>query len=927
MSDNHDAAIAVAQILVSNRLRSGEERITDAILRDQARAAIGVLGGNLNEDQLTADLIAIYNVSTKDSTVLVDDQERLPWIKAANKSNWRYWQRYKTHLLRTLPLAVVEQVDKDTDNIAGQLGDPRRGGSWDRRGLVVGEVQSGKTTNYTALVCKAADIGYKVIIVLTGVHESLRVQTQIRLEEGFLGRNSATNRSVGVGLIDPGPNPTTVTTRAPKGDFKKAIAEHLAMGLSDSSEPLLLVMKKNQALLRNVLGFFEKEASHSTRELPLLIIDDEADNASINTGVQRVTSAGPDLMAAPTAINLGIRKLLKTFGRRAYVGYTATPFANIFIHHRAETTVADLDLFPQNFIVNLHSPSNYFGVSQAFGIGDDADDNASALLRATDRGQGDRAELAAWLPPGHKSGYRPRLDNGLGIPRSLWRAMLSFVLSTAIRKLRGQLTDHNSMLIHVTRFVALQAIVHNSVSEVLDRIVRSLRYADPSRDEVWLELHDLFVNDFALTTARMEQSSLLGVGRLPSWEELSATLHLVAGRIRIKKINGEAQDVLDYEMHKHEGIDVIAIGGDKLSRGLTLEGLTVSYFARPSDTFDTLLQMGRWFGFRPGYLDLCRLYTTLDLRTAFERVAVAGHELREDFDFMAGINMTPEEFGLKVRSFPKLKPTASNKRRHAPEVVMYQTYAGKVSEAKSFSFDIGIRERNLLALRGLVNNLEGVGPPSSPSWESETGERSYRGDNLWTNVPAAPVIQFLKSYATEPSARRANSLLWTRYIETQIKKTNELTTWNVALFGGTLGDGVRLGSISVKQRERAIDEEVEQNDGYRIRRLVTNRDAGIDLSRLAWDAGREFSAQARADGRVPVEPTSSGNCRARQEFGISPLLMIYLPSASADVISDVPVVGVAIAFPSSGNAIGQLVSYTVNSVFLEDSDEDWELTE
>jgi hypothetical protein len=337
--------------------------------------------------------------------------------------------------------------------------------------------------------------------------------------------------------------------------------------------------------------------------------------------------------------------------------------------------------------------------------------------------------------------------------------------------------------------------------------------------------------------------------------------------------------------------------------------------------------MGRWFGYRPGYLDLCRLYTSDDLRGAFERVAVAGNELREEFDFMAGIKMTPNEFGLKVRSYPQLKPTASNKRRHAPEVVMYQTYAGKVSEAKSFSLDQGVLRQNLDALSGLVEALTATSSPVSPSYDSDTGKRSYSGDKLWKDVPATTILQFLKRYETEPSARRANSVLWSRYIDTQIKRSGELSSWNVALYGGTIGGGVRLGGLVVKQRERAIDEFVEQGNGYRIRRLVTNRDAGIDLDRSVWDAGRRFSSNEGPDDRLVVEPTSKGNCRARQEFGVSPLLMVYLPSPGDKVLAGLPVVGVALAFPSSSKAVAQLVSYTVNSVFLEDPNVDWEFTE
>lgn len=922
MKENHDAAVAVAQILISNLLRTSRDKLSDEIIRAQAKAANAVLGGNIDEDKLTSDLIAIYNVTAIEASMLVDDRIRTQWLPGVDRATWRFWPRYRTQLLHSMPEKVVNQVDVDTDRIIEQLESPEHKGVWDRRGLVVGEVQSGKTTNYTALVCKAADVGYKVIIVLAGIHESLRVQTQMRLEEGFLGRNSLSAKLIGVGLIDPKPFPATMTTRKPKGDFKKQLAENLAMSL-DGHEPLLLVIKKNRALLKNVLNFLANSSNGAARQLPLLIVDDEADNASINTSHQNVDNVrGADLSAQPTAINSSIRQILKTFDRKAYVGYTATPFANIFIHHQAETDADALDLFPRDFIVNLHAPSNYFGVAEAFGLSDDIEGSGQPLLRSIDASIEDQGELHAWLPPGHTAAYRPKLNSGRSIPKSLWRAILSFVLATAIRKLRGQVTAHNSMLIHVTRFTALQDQVFEAVSEQVEAIGRALRYADRQKDENWTELRRLFDTDFQPTTDLLASSNLPGTGHLRDWETVADTLFQSASGIKIKKINGVAEDILDYELHKHEGIDVIAIGGDKLSRGLTLEGLTVSYFTRPSNTFDTLLQMGRWFGYRPGYLDLCRLYTTDTLRSAFENIARAGDELREDFDQMAGLHMTPIEFGLKVRSYPRLKPTASNKRRHAEDVILYKTYAGKVSEAKSFSLDTAILQSNMTALSELVADLRKRSSPNSPAY----GSRSYAEDYLWKGVSAEPVLTFLDQYGTEASARRANSGLWARYIQTQIDKAGELQHWNVALFNGSLGEEIDVGGLTVQRRLRAPDSFVDQTGGYRIRRLVTNRDVGIDLDEPAWNLARRFKQQNAPEAKVPVEPTSQANCWARKQLQLPPLLMLYLPSPEQQ-LSDTPVLGVAIAFPGSDRAIPQLVSYTVNSVYLQDPDFEWEESE
>ena len=165
---------------------------------------------------------------------------------------------------------------------------------------------------------------------------------------------------------------------------------------------------------------------------------------------------------------------------------------------------------------------------------------------------------------------------------------------------------------------------------------------------------------------------------MPSWEEVSSQLPDVVSDIQVRMINGTAKDALDYSEYEGAGLKVIAIGGDKLARGLTLEGLCVSYFLRASRMYDTLMQMGRWFGYRPGYLDLCRLYTTPDLSEWFGHIADAAEELREEFDIMAATGATPREYGLKVQSHPVLMVNlkAKDEVGEEPDVVLQWATAG-----------------------------------------------------------------------------------------------------------------------------------------------------------------------------------------------------------------------------------------------------------
>ncbi|CUX58432.1 Z1 domain-containing protein [Agrobacterium genomosp. 13] len=923
MAEQYDAALAVAQILIGNVLRDGQE-LTTEIIKAQAVSASSVFGGGIDAEQLAADLVEKFKVFVGPASVLVDDSSAEPWLPGTDRSSWKYWPRYEKYLLHSLPKTVVTQSDADTDLVLGLLGDPQKAGAWDRRGLVVGEVQSGKTTNYTSLVCKAADAGYKVIIVLAGVHESLRMQTQIRLDEGFLGRRSDTREAIGVGLIDPSAEPISATTRSLRGDFNKTIARQLDLPLN-SGPPILLVVKKNARNLQNVRNFLagtndEVPANH-IRGVPLLIIDDESDHASVDTHGQSFgNDMQPDRNFEPTAINSAIRQILRLFEQKAYVGYTATPFANIFIHFKGLTDKEDKDLFPRNFIVNLHPPSNYFGATRAFGLErDDGLSHGNALVRVIDGTDNDKLQLAKWMPARHKQIHEPADVTSDGFPSTLRRAILSFLLACAIRKLRGQVTEHNSMLVHVTRFTRLQKLVFDQIDEFLAKTRRALRYESDGPGTIWDELRRLLDEDFGKTTDILRIEGLQDLGRIPDWRTIAPTLASIADRVRLKEINGQAGDVLDYENFKGEGIDVIAVGGDKLSRGLTLEGLTVSYFARQTEMYDTLLQMGRWFGYRPGYLDLCRLYTTSILEEAFEHIAVASDELRREFDYMQSLRIRPIDYGLKVLSHERLKATAANKRKHAADILIYDTYAGKVSETKSFSLDKTVLENNRDALASLLKALGVSGKSTSPLYTSGDRVRSYDKSLLWKDVHSKVILEFLSDYETEKSARLANSRLWRSYILEQLEESGDLKKWNVAVINGDDdGKPFKVGGLDITGRVRRPDILVNQNSGYRIKRLVTNRDVGIDLDDVAWDRARGYDPTDPLSGAPLREPTSQSNCLVRENMGLNPLLLVYLPHEK-DYDGSLPIVGVAIAFPGSERAKRKAVRYTVNAVYIEES--------
>ena len=881
-------------------------------IRNKVTSALGLnpLWADVDVESLVKELETRFNVHIGHATMLQDVKDHVSWLPGrSGELSWTYWRRYRQYMEKRLAPASLTRLDDSTGDILGLLEDPQREGPWDRRGLVVGHVQSGKTASYTGLICKAADAGYKVIIVLAGIHNNLRAQTQMRLDEGFLGYDSYERRGIGVGVVpkETANRPDTLTNRSESGDFSRKVAEN--SGISPGLKPLLFVVKKNVSVLRNLLEWVKfaapqnAQGKHAT-DIPLLLIDDEADNASIDTRTQGFDGLTPDEDHEPTRINQQIRRILAAFNRSAYVGYTATPFANIFIHNRGRTEQEGDDLFPRSFIINLPTPSNYCGPSKIFGLDtEDYDDTESLpLVRIcsdfqTDVGQG-------WMPARHKSPHRPLFDGKPQLPDSVQQAILSFVLACAVRRCRGHLTAFNSMLIHVTRFTAVQDLVTSQVQTFVGEIRRVLKYGTPA-DSIYQQLEQLYHSDTRPTSQRFQskEPALL----VPDWAAVAAQLGAVAERLdHVRQINGVAGDVLDYLNHKTTGLDVIAIGGDKLARGLTLEGLTVSYFLRASNMYDTLMQMGRWFGYRPGYLDLCRLYTTDDLCEWFEHIALASEELRREFDHMATIGETPEQYGLKVKSHPALLVTSRVKMKHGTPIAI--SFAHSLSETVVFKPDAMAIERNWKLLEELLPGR----PPEKPR---DTVA-------LWRNLEANQITRFLDSYQGHTAATAVNLTLIARYIELQ-QNNDELTNWTLAVCGGELEQlplpwPVR-GVQRAKNTRAGRDYRVMDEGRFTIRRLLS-ADEGIDLSEaqkaLALEITLKDHVNKQKTTATPTRP--SGEAIRTVRSPKNGLLLIYpiVVQNEPDFTPAYPLVGVGVSLPGSQHAEAK-VNYVVNNPYYE----------
>lgn len=905
------------------RLIIGEESTTTDAKIDQAIEMVKNLLGadNIDTIRLKRELQTIYSTQIETFRILVGRERRQPWLndfKANEQSEWKFWKRYKEYLEnKGFAPRIIENLDILTDRILDNMFNPKLNDIvLDKKGLVVGQVQSGKTANYTGLICKAADAGFNFIIVLAGIHNNLRSQTQARLDEGFLGfdtqfervyANNAQNK-IGVGRSTLYPNLVahSITTSEEKGDFTKRAAGIVNFNTAD---PILLVIKKNVSVLRRLYSWLSTQSNVNSKSV--LVIDDEADNASINTNRAELN---------PTRINGLIRDIINIFNRTAYVGYTATPFANIFIAQD------DTDLFPRDFIINLPAPSNYIGPEKVFGTSLIPDENNDDILPIVFR----VSDYSNFVPEGHKKDDdKPSFSD---LPESLKTAIKCFIVTCAIRIARGQGNKHNSMLIHLSRFQIWQ----NSIKEIVEQLFRYYKQEIEANDpDILEEFRCIFEEDtdnytsYISTTNKILKSSFSNIDndmQLHTWEEIKPLLNRAAQKIVVKSINGSSGDVIDYQQNDRTGISVIAIGGDKLSRGLTLEGLSVSYFLRASKMYDTLMQMGRWFGYRPGYVDLCRLFTSPELNEWFRHITLASEELRDEFNYMAESGQTPEQYALKVRQHDGvLQITAINKMRNTRQIEV--SWAGKLRETYQLPMDKGLKQRNLVATQELINSL---GTPEN-----------QRGNYLWKNVSPEDICTYFSAFNVAKSLKKVNLELISNYIRNLVQQ-GELTSWRVVLMNKgnaqkqfSFGRAINVGCFD-RNRAKEIGD-----DTYFIRKnhIVGNQtDEFIDLEdSVLNEALNKTIITMREQGKDWNKPYPSPKI-VREEFRspTNPLLIIYplnpvcaniyindLPKAGTIQYTeeDTPFIGFAIAFPHS-NIPNNAVTYIVNRIaeFAETED-------
>lgn len=861
MSDYERLKEVVKTILLSEPQPLKEQVIEDKVY-EYAKLLANTFKNPLNDDDLARivkELQTMFNVKMDKGVIIQGDEQQArdtTWwrdkikIKLQQEDKNYYATRFREFIGRKLSPEVIKTLDDDTDSVMNNIGNPNDN-RFEIFGMVVGHVQSGKTMNYSSLICKAADAGYKFIVVIAGDKNNLRNQTQKRINEYFIGKDAIGN-SVGVGISDKNDRakmPMSLTTES--SDFNKKDAEKNSQGINFDNVviPIILVIKKNYRTLENVIEWLKNQYNNSIAH-PMLVIDDEADYASINTKDEN----------DPTKINKLIRTLLNLFEKSSYVAYTATPFANIFINDESlEQDELSKDLFPSDFIYALDAPSNYFGAEKIF-----IDDKEKYIVEIND--------YEDKIPFKHRQDLE--IDE---LPKSLYEAINTFCINCAIRHLRGQM-GHNSMLVHISRFVATNHKIYFKINEYLQKIKDDFKAYGKLDD---LASQSQIIRDFChlIENKFIEDFSV---------REIIYKITEIIDTINVKEEHSASKNRLEYR--SDIAANVIAVGGMALSRGFTLEGLSVSYFIRNTIFYDTLMQMGRWFGYRDNYDDLCKIYMPSEVSDNFTQIIEATNELMDKFREMSHHNKTPKDFGLEVKIYPDsfLQITARNKMRHTETIQYTINFSGLLKETARISKDRNILKSNFDLVDNFVRTL---------SAKFKGIESNY----IAKDIDKKAILGFLQKFQV---VEKYTPLMPIELIRNYVEQKD--TTWDIVIYGGR-GAQVNIGEISISKEQRQLD------DKGRYFEVKQRKVSSGNAEKYALDREELKKVQETIEYKKQNNQLHKGEetTLIRQAL-TKPVLMLHI--IESQELSSENIAAFGVCFPYSNSYQTQSINYVVNSV-------------
>lgn len=833
------------------------------------------------------------NVVHERGTAIIGDNQRKRdkkwWERFRNNNKLYYWNNYEEYIEEELPFSSRIAIDTDTNEIMSFLGDPQQKDAFERYGMVVGHVQSGKTGNYAALISKAADAGYKFIVVIAGGLNNLRNQTQVRINESFIGRTESEYVGVGNFLdFEKSKMPVSLTTN--QYDFTKKDADRArqSLDLDMGERPVVLVIKKHSNTLTNVIEWISSRYNNLVEEHAMLVIDDESDYASINTKKED----------APTAINKKIRELLSLFNKKCYVAYTATPYANIFIDPDVDHDDLGKDLFPEDFIYALEAPSNYFGAARIF-----LDDERRYLT--------DIEDYEEILPAKHKNDLI--IDY---LPESLIEAIRLFTINIAIRHLRKQEDKHNSMMIHVTRFTAVHQQIFEEVSKELKNLLKIVEtFGGRPQSEEISELRSTF-NKYYKDKIEFE------------WDEVLKKISETISKINTVAVHNNSKSQLVYD--EKAANNYIVVGGTSLARGYTLEGLSVSYFLRSTMLFDTLMQMGRWFGYRNKYEDLCRIFMPSLTSSYFSSIIESTIDLMNELNDMTKSGKTPKDFGLAVKYHPDsaLQVTARNKLKHSEDITVEVKLDGHLKETNWLNAEKDIVNKNLKVMETLISSL----PEEKQSTVFK--KNSEIKNTIWSDISRTTVQNFLNDfqcYKIGYDIFGIYSRMPIEFIKEYVKEID--VDWDIVLYTGVAKEVITIeGKDYGKYQYRNID--LKNNRYEFLNRQVSSGNAEEStLTQKDIEEIRKLESQKKLQKDMKKNNVINEIDQKLKEFSArkearkrlkKPLLMLHLISADITVNGEEKKGGTglklgafSISFPGYINSKSKNIKMKVNKVYIE----------
>lgn len=877
-------------------------------------------------------------IQTFAPTTIEKDKQSKYWLyKAKPTIPHPFFERYKLYLSKDgFAQKAIDNIEVTCEEILAHCANPKNvAGTDKKRGLVVGDVQSGKTANYLGLVNMAYDYGYRIVVLLAGTTNSLRTQTQKRTDKGVIGAKSDSIGNIvehiGVGFATNEHYAVPFTNQT--NDFAKFIQKNFNTAIGDLNKPVVLVVKKIKSILESVSERLQSELSEKGLDSKsILIIDDEADNASVNTA-----KPGND----SSTINHAIRSIFNKFPIASYVGYTATPFANVFINPY-DADPENLDLFPADFITQLHAPGNYFGGRKVFPQDTDILPRCLRLISE---------EEPEFLPVIHD-----RYVSYLALADSLKEAICSFIINNVVRTLRGQKTKHRSMMINITRYNDIQTQIWYRVDEYLKILQNDIESLSSKSTEEFIEnadmkkMYDLFNNSNFYKDIR-EGSEFYKTEPI-TWAKIQQGLYEEVSQIKVVVINSKNGKMnqldpsgnnkrFDYEDYEDSGARVIAIGGMVLSRGLTLEGLMTSYYSRNAGTYDTLLQMCRWFGYRPKYEDLCQVYLTQENIDRFDAVLDAVEDLKLQFAEMQRQGKTPKQFGLMIKECPDtlettMLITSRSKMRGTEQVEYRLNYGGVYADTSKLSRDPAVNNFNFTAAKKFIEKL-------NFGWkQAECGGKYFMVQQV-KKFDVAELIRALK-------IPYVNKKFDTEGLSDYIENSDIFPYWDVVIATGDAKElkydigGEKLGvarSFHIKNLQ----------DSYIRIGGSNNRvmDPGIFNAGL-WlsDAKRQYILERKnkdsPTGKVYTELSATDYLTERTV----PMLVIYpielktdstdneikawegydlkkLKAGIRDEFNGQPLMAFAVGFPKKESEV--MVTYRANKVKLDELNADLEISD